>query len=173
MLRKRITLTLGLLVVTAAVFAYATKSASNQLLTDQSSTAKSLDSKSLYNESIDPYQQVQTALEQSRSQRKTVLIQIGGNWCPDARRLDVFYDEHPQLKQWIDNHFIFVRVNLDRENPHQIFDKLPKFSWVPTWLLLDENSRFLAVKEGRQLEDVNREYDSNLMISFLKNFVRQ
>ncbi len=123
----------------------------------------------LYDEFIDPHEQLAKAVKEASAKKRPILMQIGGNWCRDAHRLDAFYEQHPQVKQIIEDKFVFIRVNIHRENPiSPFFDNLPHFSWVPTLMILDASGRILTVQEGTQLE-IDNEYSPDLIISFLQS----
>ena len=38
--------------------------------------------KKVYNEDIDPIEQIDQALVKAKSEGKFVICQVGGNWCP-------------------------------------------------------------------------------------------
>ncbi|MBW4548715.1 MAG: thioredoxin family protein [Symplocastrum torsivum CPER-KK1] len=153
---KQITLLFGLLILAGSVVACEAK-----VPNSPSSSVF------IYDEAIDPHEQVDTALKKANAEGKPILMQIGGNWCKDAKRLDAFYSEQPAVKQVIEEKFVFIRVNNDRENPNwEFFNKLPSFSWIPTLIILDAQGNIVAVREGKQLE-TNNEYDAQLILSFL------
>ncbi len=121
----------------------------------------------LYNQQLDPNKQVSEALHEAKLKNKLVLLQIGGNWCPDAQRLDSFYQNSPSTQE-ISDHYIHVRVHLDRENPDaKFFSQLPEFSWVPTLFILDFDGRIVLARDGRELENLGK-YSSELINDFLQ-----
>ena len=41
-----------------------------------------VEQKKVYNEDINPIEQIDQAIEKSKSEGKFVICQVGGNWCP-------------------------------------------------------------------------------------------
>mgnify|MGYP001601161800 FL=1 len=43
----------------------------------------------IYSETADPQADIAAALEQAKNEHKRVLIDFGGDWCPDCQMLDI------------------------------------------------------------------------------------
>ncbi|QNQ09219.1 thioredoxin family protein [Sphingomonas alpina] len=93
-----------------------------------------------YDEQADATRQVAVAKARARASKKLLLIDLGGNWCLDCRILAGVMDT-PQLKSFIDRHYVVVTVDVGR------FDKnlaIPahyglkdRLAGVPSLLIVD------------------------------------
>ena len=121
-----------------------------------------------YDEAADPHVQLDGALAESRQTAKPVLVQMGGNWCPDARRLDAFYRSHSGLWRDMQDDFVVVRINHPREGRDPtFFDRLPSYGWVPTLIVMDADAQVLGVAEGTAF-DSNDGYREASLRAFLE-----
>jgi thioredoxin 1 len=68
-----------------------------------------------YDTSADAHAQVDAAFAAARASGRKVVIDFGGNWCPDCRMLAGVLAQ-PQVKQWADSHFVTVMVDIGRRN---------------------------------------------------------
>ena len=66
-----------------------------------------------YDVAADAHKAVQDALATAHAEHKTVLIDFGGNWCPDCRILAGAMAD-PALAPWIARHFVVVKVDVGR-----------------------------------------------------------
>jgi thiol-disulfide isomerase/thioredoxin len=99
-----------------------------------------------YNTDADADRDVAAALEQARTQKKRVLIDLGGNWCPDCRILAAIM-ELPEARRFLDTYFVVVSVDVGRMNrnlqiPAQ-FGIKQRLEGVPAVLVVDTNGTLL------------------------------
>lgn len=66
-----------------------------------------------YDEKADAQAAVAQARALAKKQHKRLLIDLGGNWCPDCRVLAAII-ELPEVKRFVDKHFIVVTVDIGR-----------------------------------------------------------
>jgi len=57
--------------------------------------------------------QVEEAFATAARTKRKVLIDFGGNWCPDCRMLAGVF-EQPEVAQWLESQFVVVPVNVGR-----------------------------------------------------------
>ena len=80
------------------------------------------------------------ARAQARRERKLLLIDLGGNWCPDCRILAGTM-ELPAIKRFVEAHYVEVTVDIGRhmEKNLQVPARygLPKLEGVPSLLVVD------------------------------------
>ena len=55
--------------------------------------------------------QVHEAFLTAAKTNRRVLLDFGGNWCPDCRILAGIFAV-PSVSQWLDEHFVIVPVNV-------------------------------------------------------------
>ena len=66
-----------------------------------------------YNETADAHKDVAEAIARAKKAHKLVLIDLGGNWCPDCR---IFAGTIalPDVAPWVKKHFEVVTVDVGR-----------------------------------------------------------
>lgn len=108
-----------------------------------------------YDESLKAGEAVDQALARARLSGKRVLIEFGGNWCPDCRVLGAVLSS-PRLTPFVDRYFEQVAVDVGR------FDKnldiparfgIAKLTAVPTVLVLSPDGGVLNPDEILSLGD--------------------
>jgi thiol-disulfide isomerase/thioredoxin len=66
-----------------------------------------------YDEKADASAAVAAAKARAQAEHKLLLIDLGGNWCPDCRILAGTI-EQPELKAFVDAHYAAVTVDVGR-----------------------------------------------------------
>jgi thiol-disulfide isomerase/thioredoxin len=66
-----------------------------------------------YDEKADAHAELAAALKLARHEHKRVLIDLGGNWCPDCRVLSGIM-ALPEVKGFLDRHYVIVEVDIGR-----------------------------------------------------------
>lgn len=64
-----------------------------------------------YDESAIAGEEIIKALKKAKSNNKYILLQMGGNWCPDCRTLGEYFSR-PDIKKWLDERVILVSVDV-------------------------------------------------------------
>jgi protein disulfide-isomerase len=68
-----------------------------------------------YDENADALDSISKALKIAELENKYVLLQMGGNWCPDCRTLGEYFSR-PDIKAWLDDRVILVSVDVGEWN---------------------------------------------------------
>lgn len=92
-----------------------------------------------YDEEADADRQVALAKARAKARGKTLLIDLGGNWCADCRVLAGIF-ELPEVKAFLQRHYEVVTVDIGRFNRNQqIFQHygVTKLNGVPALLIVD------------------------------------
>src|SRR5579864_8096359 len=66
-----------------------------------------------YDESADAARQVAQATARARAEGKKLLIDLGGNWCPDCRVLAGVM-ALPEVAAFVRRHYVVVTVDIGR-----------------------------------------------------------
>jgi thiol-disulfide isomerase/thioredoxin len=107
-----------------------------------------------YDENADAKAAVALALTRAVTDRKFVLIDFGGNWCPDCR-VTAGVLAMKQVHPWIEKNFIVVPVDVGRMNKNldiaQTYNL--KIQAVPTIVILDGKGRMLNAGNPDALKD--------------------
>jgi len=95
---------------------------------------------------------VAAALAQSKQTGKPVLIDFGGNWCPDCRLLAGTF-ELPAVHDWLKANFIEVSVNVGHFDANMDIAKAHgvTITAVPTVLIITPDGKTLNPDGARDL----------------------
>ena len=111
---------------------------------------------------------IATALKTAAATHKRVLLDFGGNWCPDCKVLDIYF--HDQTNSPIvQANFVVVHVNVGRFDANQdIAEKyqVPLKKGVPAMAVLGDHGQLLFSQQTGQFEDM-RHMDSSSLTEFL------
>ncbi len=104
-----------------------------------------------YDENADALDSLSKALKIAELENKYVLLQMGGNWCPDCRTLGEYFTR-PDIKAWLDDRLILVSVDVGEWNRNlDIAEKYgnPISEGIPALVLLNsENEVMFATLAG-------------------------
>jgi len=96
-----------------------------------------------YDEAANADAVVAKAKAMARAEHKLLLIDLGGNWCGDCRVLAGTI-EQPELKAFVDEHYVEVTVDVGRFNKNlQIpahYGITKRMEGVPSLLVVDPKS---------------------------------
>ena len=109
-----------------------------------------------FSENADADSDVANAFAQARAQNKRVLIDLGANWCADCRILAGIM-ELPEVKRFLDAHFVVVVVDVGRYNRNlQIparFGITQRLAGVPSVLIANPDGRLINANHTAALVD--------------------
>ena len=104
-----------------------------------------------YDENADALDSISKALKIAELENKYVLLQMGGNWCPDFRTLGEYFSR-PDIKEWLDDRAILVSVDVGEWNRNlDIVEEYgnPISEGIPALVLLNsENEVIFATLAG-------------------------
>lgn len=125
----------------------------------------------LYDPTLDVPAAIDAALADARAQGKLVLLEFGGDWCPDCHVL-ASYLEEPRAKQILDASYIVVRVDVgyfDRnlETATRYGDVIAV--GVPSIVILAADGTKLVDTAGGELADSTR-YSADDVADFLASW---
>lgn len=101
--------------------------------------------------------QVDAAFKTAQESGRNVLIDFGGNWCPDCRMLAGVLDL-PSVAPWVAAHFVTVSVNVGRINTNLDIARHygVTIKAVPTVLIVTPQGRLLNPDGTLALGDARR-----------------
>jgi thioredoxin 1 len=108
------------------------------------------------------------ALQASAATHKRVILDFGGNWCPDCRVLDLYFHD-PANKPLLDADYILVHVNIGRLNENvDIAERygIPLRKGVPALAVLGERGELLYSQKTGEFEAM-RGMKSSAVTDFL------
>lgn len=112
-----------------------------------------------YNETADAEADVAAAIKRAKAAKKLVLIDFGGNWCPDCR-IFAGVIEQPDVKRFVDKHYEVVTVDVGRYTKNMQIPArygIDKLKGVPSFLVVDGKGKlvndgaFFALTDARHM----------------------
>lgn len=129
----------------------------------------------LYDETINPMEQIDKAVEEAGKTGKFVVCQVGGNWCPWCLRFADFIKKDTAVAKVIANSFVYIHVNYPRKggNP-QLMARLgnPARFGFPVLVVLDGRGEVLHLQDSSFLEN-GHSYDSKKVLRFFNGWTPQ
>lgn len=126
----------------------------------------------IYNPNADAKSEVENAVKQAKMEKKHVLVQVGGNWCPWCVKLHNYFQNDSTVKEVLTNNYIVVKVNYSKENKNlEVLKTLenPQRFGFPVLVVLNSNGQRIHTQDSGLLESGDG-YDPKKVIGFLKNW---
>jgi len=127
---------------------------------------------SIYNPNADAKAEIAAGIKKAASEHKHVFLQIGGNWCPWCVKYHNFVHDDTEIKTFIDNNFVVVKVNYDPKNKNEeVLASLgfPQRFGFPVFVVLNEKGERIHTQNSAFLEKDNG-YDRDRVLQFYKHW---
>ena len=143
-------------------------------------TAHAQGLKKVYDETINPIEQIDQAVAKARSDGKFVVCQVGGNWCPWCLRFADFITNDTTISKVISENFEYVHVNynprrsggeLQQQQAAALMKRLDncgRFGF-PVFVVLDEEGKVIHIQDSSFLEE-GQGYHQEKVLRFFKNW---
>ena len=133
--------------------------------------------KKVYDETIDPMEQIDNALVQAADQGKFVICQVGGNWCPWCLRFADFITKDEEIAQVVDENFVYIHVNYnprtsnDEASSKAVLQRLgnPGRFGYPVFVVLDAEGNVIHIQDSSFLEE-DKSYNKDKVLRFFNNW---
>ena len=134
--------------------------------------------KKVYNEVINPIEQIDQALVRAKAEGKFVICQVGGNWCPWCLRFADFITNDTTISKVIDENFEYIHVNYNprktegEEKQQQAkalmerLDNCGRFGF-PVFVVLDEEGKVVHIQDSSFLEE-GQGYNQEKVLRFFR-----
>lgn len=110
-----------------------------------------------YNEEEDAQAKLNEHIAQAKKEGKYVFVQAGGNWCIWCLRFNDFVQQTPELKEVVDQNFIYYHLNYSQKNKNKaIFNKYTPNArnlGYPFFFVLDGNGEVKNIISSGELEE--------------------
>jgi thioredoxin-related protein len=136
--------------------------------------------KKVYNENINPLEQIDQAVVKAKGEGKLVICQVGGNWCPWCLRFADFITKDADISNVIAENFEYIHVNYNpRKSQGQ--EKLEQGKALmarlnncglfgfPVFVVLDKDGKVLHIQDSSFLEE-GEGYSKEKVLRFFKNW---
>jgi len=136
--------------------------------------------KKVYNENINPLEQIDQAVLKAKARGKFVVCQVGGNWCIWCLRFADFITNDTTISKVINENFEYIHVNYNprksggEEKQKQAaalmkrLDNCGRFGY-PVFVVLDETGKVIHIQDSGLLEK-GQSYDQEKVLQFFKNW---
>ena len=136
--------------------------------------------KKVYNEEINPIEQIDQAVAKAKAEGKFVVCQVGGNWCPWCLKFADFITNDTAISKVIDENFEYIHVNYNprkSQGPEQVeqgkalmkrLDNAGRFGF-PVFVILNEEGKILHIQDSSFLEE-GEGYNQEKVLRFFKNW---
>jgi len=136
--------------------------------------------KKVYNEEINPFEQIDQAVAKAKTEGKFVVCQVGGNWCPWCLKFADFIANDTAISKVIDENFEYIHVNYNprkSQGPEQVeqgkalmkrLDNAGRFGF-PVFVILDEEGKIIHIQDSSFLEE-GEGYNQEKVLRFFKNW---
>ena len=139
--------------------------------------------KKVYNEDINPIEQIDQAVAKAKSEGKFVICQVGGNWCPWCLRFADFITKDTAITKVINENFEYIHVNYNPRKSQgeekqaqgkalmKRLDNCGRFGF-PVFVVLDEEGKVIHIQDSSFLEE-GKSYSQEKVLRFFKNWTPQ
>ncbi len=117
-----------------------------------------------------PFDDLKIAIEKAEQSNKTIILDVGGEWCIWCHRIDAFMHGTKEIQNLLDENFIVLKINYSKENKNEDFlSQYPKVEGYPHFFVLDKNGKLLHSLNTGDLEK-DKDYDKEKFIAFLNKW---
>ena len=136
--------------------------------------------KKVYNEEINPLEQIDQAVVKAKANGKYVVCQVGGNWCPWCLRFADFITKDTTISKMISDNFEYIHVNYNprksggeaqQQQAAALMARLNncgRFGF-PVFVVLDATGKVLHLQDSSFLEE-GQGYNKEKVLRFFKNW---
>src|SRR5579875_2400515 len=105
---------------------------------------------------------IHAAIIQASREHKRIILDFGGDWCPDCQVLNIYFNQSPN-RELLDKYFIRVNVNIGHEDAN--LELAHKYGvpvqGVPALAVLDEHGKLLYA-QNKEFADMRNMQASDL-----------
>lgn len=139
--------------------------------------------KKVYNETINPLEQIDQAVTKAQSENKFVICQVGGNWCPWCLRFADFITKDQSISKTINDNFVYIHVNYNpkkSEGEAQVqqaealmkrLNNCGRFGF-PVFAVLDQKGDVIHIQDSSFLEE-GQGYNQEKVLRFFNSWTPQ
>lgn len=136
--------------------------------------------KKVYDENVNPMEQIAQALSKAKDEGKFVVCQVGGNWCPWCLRFADFITADSAISQVIADNFVYIHVNYNPRKSEgeekarlakEMLRRLnnPSRFGFPVFVVLDEKGQVIHIQDSSFLEE-GKGYNREKVLRFFENW---
>jgi thioredoxin-related protein len=136
--------------------------------------------KKVYDETLNPLEQIDQAVAKAKAEDKFVVCQVGGNWCSWCLRFADFATNDTTISKVISDNFEYIHVNYhprksggeaQQQQATALMARLNncgRFGF-PVFVVLDATGKVLHIQDSSFLEE-GKGYNKEKVLRFFKNW---
>lgn len=136
--------------------------------------------KKVYNETVNPIEQIDRAIVKAKTEGKFVICQVGGNWCPWCLRFADFITNDTTISKCINENFEYIHVNYNpRKSGSELqqqqaaalmkrLDNCGRFGF-PVFVVLNGEGTVIHIQDSSFLEE-GQGYNQEKVLRFFRNW---
>ena len=139
--------------------------------------------KKVYNDDINPLEQIDQAVAKAKADSKFVVCQVGGNWCPWCLRFADFITNDTTISKLIADNFEYIHVSYNprksesAEKAQQAAALMKRLNncgrfGFPVFVVLDADGKVLHIQDSSFLEE-GKGYNKEKVMRFFANWTRK
>ena len=139
--------------------------------------------KKVYDENVNPIEQIDQAVAKAKGEGKFVICQVGGNWCPWCLRFADFMSKDADISKLVNENFEYIHVNYnprksEGEEKAQLAKTMlqrlsnPERFGFPVFVVLDDMGKVIHIQDSSFLEE-GEGYNKEKVLRFFKNWTPQ
>ena len=136
--------------------------------------------KKVYNEEINPLEQIDQAIGKAKAEGKFVVCQVGGNWCPWCLRFADFVSKDTTISKVIDENVEYIHVNYNPRKSESEEKQLQAKALMerlnncgrfgfPVFVIIDNEGKLIHIQDSSFLEE-GQGYNQEKVLRFFKNW---
>jgi thiol:disulfide interchange protein len=115
----------------------------------------------------DPFKDLENVIVKAQKENKRIILDVGGEWCIWCHRLDIFILSNEDLKKYLDENYITLKIHWSKEQPNEKFlAQYPKIPGFPHMFVLEKDGKLLHSQDTGLLEK-EKSYDKEKIMEFL------
>lgn len=127
--------------------------------------------KHIYSETSDPRADIAAGMAEAKREHKRVLLDFGGDWCPDCQVLDIYFHQQPN-EEILQKNFVLVHVfigHMDKNLELAQQYGVPINRGVPALSVVDANGKIVHAQQTGEFNDM-RHLESASLTEFLNRW---
>jgi len=127
-------------------------------------------SRKKFDPAADPFEDLKTVIAEAQKVNKRIILDVGGEWCSWCHRVDEFIEQSAEIKNYMNEKYIVLKVNYSEENKNEKFlSQYPKIDGYPHFFVLSKKGKFLHSQNTGKLEK-EKSYDLEKFMKFLRKW---
>ena len=128
-------------------------------------------SRNIYSDTANAKEEIRQAILKAAAENKRVLLDFGGNWCPDCHLLDIYFHD-PGNAALLATNYVLVDVSVGQYDKNlDVVRKygVPLNKGVPALVVLDGSGHVVYAQQNGEFESM-RKLDSSVVTAFLEKW---